>query len=73
MARAGRDGLDAELRLAGVARIVIAGVATSFVVESTARQAFELAFEMRGRLSRSACCTKICTTNLVNSTDTRWR
>jgi nicotinamidase-related amidase len=40
------DGLDAELRLAGVSRIVIAGVATSFGVESTARQAYDLGYDV---------------------------
>lgn len=40
------NGLDAELRRAGVSRIVIAGVATSFGVESTARQAYDLGYDV---------------------------
>ncbi len=39
-------GLERHLRKLGVTQIVIAGVATSFGVESTARQAHELGFNV---------------------------
>ncbi|TBW33803.1 cysteine hydrolase [Siculibacillus lacustris] len=39
-------GLDAHLRALGVTQVVIAGVATSNGVEVTARQAFELGFNV---------------------------
>ena len=42
---AGTD-LEADLRRAGVTQIVIAGVATSIGVESTARQGYELGFNV---------------------------
>lgn len=39
-------GLDAHLKAAGVTQIVLAGVATSIGVESTARQAHELGYNV---------------------------
>ncbi|GJG85921.1 hydrolase [Gemmatimonadetes bacterium T265] len=39
-------GLEAYLRGAGVTQVVVAGVATSFGVESTARQAYEHGFHV---------------------------
>jgi nicotinamidase-related amidase len=39
-------GLEARLRSAGVTQVVIAGVATSNGVEVTARQAYELGFNV---------------------------
>ena len=39
-------GLDAHLRKLGVTQVVIAGIATSFGVESTARHAHELGFNV---------------------------
>jgi nicotinamidase-related amidase len=39
-------GLDAHLRRLGITQIVLAGVATSIGVESTARQAHELGFHV---------------------------
>ena len=39
-------GLDAHLRALGVTQVVIAGVATSNGVEVTARQAYELGFNV---------------------------
>jgi len=39
-------GLEAYLREVGATQVVIAGVATSIGVESTARQAYELGFNV---------------------------
>ncbi|MDN7581677.1 isochorismatase family protein [Burkholderia orbicola] len=39
-------GLDAHLKAAGVTQIVLTGVATSIGVESTARQAYELGYNV---------------------------
>ncbi|KVM99146.1 isochorismatase family protein [Burkholderia diffusa] len=39
-------GLDAHLKAAGVTQIVLAGIATSIGVESTARQAHELGYNV---------------------------
>jgi nicotinamidase-related amidase len=39
-------GLEAHLKLLGVTQVVIVGVSTSFGVESTARQAHELGFNV---------------------------
>ncbi|KVG72268.1 isochorismatase family protein [Burkholderia ubonensis] len=39
-------GLDAHLKAAGVTQVVVAGIATSIGVESTARQAFELGYNV---------------------------
>jgi len=39
-------GLEAHLKALGVTQVVIAGVATSIGVESTARQAYELGFNV---------------------------
>ena len=39
-------GLEAQLRDVGVTQLVLAGVATSIGVESTARQAYELGFNV---------------------------
>ncbi|KVD85733.1 hydrolase [Burkholderia stagnalis] len=39
-------GLDAHLRAAGVTQVVLAGIATSIGVESTARHAFELGYNV---------------------------
>ncbi|MBN3817205.1 isochorismatase family protein [Paraburkholderia sp. Se-20369] len=38
--------LDAHLRAAGVTQVVLSGIATSIGVESTARQAFELGYNV---------------------------
>lgn len=39
-------GLDEELRSLGVTQVVIAGIATSFGVESTARAAYDLGYDV---------------------------
>ena len=39
-------GLEAQLRALGVTQLVLAGIATSFGVESTARHAYELGFNV---------------------------
>ena len=39
-------GLDAQLRALGVTQLVIVGIATSFGVESTARHAYELSYNV---------------------------
>ncbi len=39
-------GLDAHLKALGITQVVIAGIATSIGVESTARQAFELGYHV---------------------------
>jgi len=39
-------GLDAHLRAAGITQVVVVGVATSNGVEATARQAYELGFNI---------------------------
>ncbi|PCE32994.1 cysteine hydrolase family protein [Burkholderia ubonensis] len=39
-------GLDAHLKAAGVTQVVVVGIATSIGVESTARQAFELGYNV---------------------------
>ena len=41
-----RTDLDSELRRRGIRTIVLGGVATQFGVESTARQAWELGYEL---------------------------
>ena len=41
-----RTDLDAELKRRGIRTIVLGGVATQFGVESTARQAWELGYEL---------------------------
>ncbi len=41
-----RTGLEERLRALGVTQVVLAGVATSIGVESTARQAYELGFHV---------------------------
>jgi len=39
-------GLDAQMKVLGVTQLVLAGIATSFGVESTARHAYELGFNV---------------------------
>ncbi len=41
-----RSDLEAQLRARGVSQVVVTGVATSFGVESTARQAYEAGFNV---------------------------
>lgn len=42
----GRSSLDAELQARGIANVVLTGVATNFGVESTARAAADLGYEV---------------------------